>query len=191
MFFDLIIGKFEHLKAILKSSLSCLCLRKVVSHFLIRECLFDVLVVEVDDSVAVWEALSLDAVVEDDFFLAIGVHSLNFSIMADGLLYDLGIGRCFGMVFFRVLETVVFFFCAFNISLEAVAHVNRLVVGSLLVVVLVAVVALIRGVLDFFFCNLIVSLGCRRRIEVVAILSLCVDTRNLRRLLAGGRCNSG
>ena len=106
--FNLVVRKLEHLKTIWERCLGCLCLCKVVGHFLVWEGLFDVLVVEVDDRVAIWETLTFDTVVEDDFFLAVLVNSLDFAIMTNDLLNDLGVGSCLCVVFLREFEAVIF-----------------------------------------------------------------------------------
>jgi len=52
---DLVVAELEYLQFVWESRLSSLCLSKEVDNFAIREGLFDVLVVKVDDSVTIWE----------------------------------------------------------------------------------------------------------------------------------------
>lgn len=83
---------------------------KVVNYFTTWEGLFDVLVVEVYDGVAIWERLTFDAVIEDYFFFTILIDALDFAILSDVLLCHFLIGQRLIMVFLRVLETVIFLF---------------------------------------------------------------------------------
>lgn len=89
MFLNLIVAKLEHLELIREGSLRSLRLSKVVAHFAVWEGLLDILIVEVDDCVAIRESLPLDPVVEDDFLLAVLVDALDFSILANVLLSHL------------------------------------------------------------------------------------------------------
>lgn len=151
MFFDLVVCELEDLKAVLERRLCCFGLGEVVGHLLVGECLFDVLVIEVDNSVAIREAFSFDAVVEDHFLLAISVHPLDFTIVTDDLFDDLGVHCVFGMVFFWVLQTVVFFFCPLDVPFQPIAYVMCLLIDSLLSIVLIPIILLVRGILGFFF----------------------------------------
>ena len=108
MLLDLIVAEFEDLQFVRERALSRLGFRKVVDNLAVRERLLDVLVVEVDDCVAVRERFPLDSVVEDDLFFAVLVNALDFSILADVLLSYFLIRRRLVMVFFGVLKTVIF-----------------------------------------------------------------------------------
>ena len=83
---DLVIAKFENLQLVRKSRLRRLGLCKEVDNLSIRKSLLDILVVEVNDSIAVWERLPFNTVVENDLFFSVLVNSLYLSIMAHILL---------------------------------------------------------------------------------------------------------
>ena len=85
---DLVVAKLEDLQFIREGRLRRLCLGEVVDNLAVGECLLDVLVVEVDNGVAVWEGLTLDSVVEDDFLFAVLVDPLDLPIMPHVLLND-------------------------------------------------------------------------------------------------------
>lgn len=85
-------------------------LGKEVNHFTIRECLFDILVVEVNDGISVRERFTLHAIVENDFFLAVLINTLDFSIMADILFDNFLVGQGLAMVLFWEFETEIFLF---------------------------------------------------------------------------------
>ena len=89
---NLTIRELEDLYLVREGRLCCLCLCEIVDYFTVWVGLLDVLVVEVDNSVAIREGFSLDAIVEDDFFLTAGIDSLDLAIMAHVLVYYLGIG---------------------------------------------------------------------------------------------------
>ena len=101
--FDLAVAEFEHLQFIRESCLSCLSLCEEVYDLTIRKSLFDILIVEVDNSVAVWMRFSFDTIIEDDFFLAILINALNFTIMTNILLYNFLVGHSFAVVLLREL----------------------------------------------------------------------------------------
>jgi len=103
MFLNLAVGEFENLQTIVESSLGRLGLSEVVDYLQVREGLFDVLIIEVNDSVAIWESLTLNAVVEDHFFLSIRVHSLDLAIASDVLIDHFLTGGGLAMVLGREL----------------------------------------------------------------------------------------
>jgi hypothetical protein len=124
MLLNLIVSEFEHLQAVLECCLGGFCLSEIVSDFLIRIGLFDVLVVEVDDRVAVRECLTLHTVVEDHLFLAILVNPLNFAVVSNDLLHYLGVGQCLTVVLGWELETeVVFFNLIVILLLQPIANI--------------------------------------------------------------------
>ena len=86
MLLDLVIAEFENLQLVRKSRLRRLGFCEEVDNLSIRKSLLDILVVEVDDSIAVWERLPFNTVVENDLFFAVLVNSLDLSIMAYILL---------------------------------------------------------------------------------------------------------
>jgi len=97
--FNLLICKFENLKAIRKCSLSCLGLAEVIDDSLIGVGLLDVTVVKVDNSIAVCEGFTTHFVTEDDFFLSIHIHSLNFSVVTINFIFDRVVFVAFAVVF--------------------------------------------------------------------------------------------
>ena len=109
MFLDLIVAEFEHLELVRESRLSGLCLGEEVHNFAIRVGLLDVLVVEVDDSVAIREGLTLDTIVEDDLFLAVLVDTLDLTIVTYELLDNFLVLNSFAVVLLGELKTEVFF----------------------------------------------------------------------------------
>jgi len=100
MLFNLHVLEFEHLKAIWESSLSCLGFSKIIYDLWIWEGLFDIVIVEVDNCIAVWECFSSYPIAEDDFFLATKVSSLHLTIIA----YDLVLHCCL----FWIISIVIF-----------------------------------------------------------------------------------
>ena len=96
MLFNLLIGKFEHLKAILICCLCSLCLSEVVHNAAIRECLFDILVCKKDNQITIWICLTTDSIGKNDFLLPRLINSLYLAIMTDDLLnYFLVLTRLF------------------------------------------------------------------------------------------------
>jgi len=86
--FDLVVAEFENLQLVRESCLRRLSLCEVINNFAIRESLLDILIVEVDDSIAIWEGLALNSIVENDFLFTVLVNSLNLSVMSHILLDD-------------------------------------------------------------------------------------------------------
>ena len=110
MLFYLIVAEFEHLEPIIKRCLRRAGFCEVVNYFLVGECLLDIVVVEVDYSVAVLEGLSAHPVIKYDLFLAGGVNALDLAITADILLDYFLRGVRLSMIFLRELEPKVFLF---------------------------------------------------------------------------------
>jgi len=71
--------------------LSCPCLSKVVDNLLVRVCLLNVMIVEVNYGVTIWEDFSLNPIIEYHFLLPVLVDSLDLAVMANYLLNDLHI----------------------------------------------------------------------------------------------------
>ena len=107
MLLDLIVAALEHLQLVGERGLSCLRLSEEVHDFTVGEGLLDVLIVEVDDCVAIGERLALDSVVEDDFFLAVLVDALDLTVVAHVLLYDLLVRVSLAVILLRELEAEV------------------------------------------------------------------------------------
>ena len=109
MFLNLIVAELEHLELIREGSLGRLGLCEEVDHLAIREGLLDVLIVEVDNGVAIGERFPLDSVIEDDLLLSVLVDSLDFAIMTDKLLDNFLVRQSLAMVLFGELKTEIFF----------------------------------------------------------------------------------
>ena len=107
---NLIVGELEDLELVWEGRLRCLSLCKVVYNLLVRVGLFDVGIVEINNRVAVWEGFALHTVVEDDFFLATRVDPLDLAVVADDLVYDLGVCKRLSVVLLWELQSEVFLF---------------------------------------------------------------------------------
>ena len=118
MFFDLIVSEFENLKSIWERGLRGPRLSKVVDDSLISIGLLNIVVIEVDNGVSVWEHLSFDSIVEYDFLLSIFVHSLDLSIVSYDLFHDLHVDRCLAVVLHREFHVefliLLFLICICN-----------------------------------------------------------------------------
>ena len=110
MFLDLVVAELENLELIWERGLCGLGLCEEIDDFTIRERLLDVLVIEVDDCVAIREGLTLDSVVEDDLLLAVLVDALDLAIVTDILLNDLLVGMCLVVILLGELQAEVFLF---------------------------------------------------------------------------------
>lgn len=88
MLFNLFVLKFENLKAIRECRLCCLSLSKVINNLSIWESLFNIIVIEMDNSVAIWECLSPDPIAKYDFLLLVEVGPLYLAIIANYLLLN-------------------------------------------------------------------------------------------------------
>ena len=110
MLFNLAVAKFKDLKLVREGSLRCLCLGEEVDNFSVLECLLDVLVVEVNYCVSIWEGLTLDTVVENYFFLAILIDALDLTIVANILLDNFLVRQRLAMILLWEFEAEVFFF---------------------------------------------------------------------------------
>ena len=106
--FDLIVCKFENLETISEGGLCGPCFSKVVDNPLISVCLLDVIVIEVHYGVAVWEYLTLDTIIKDDFFLSVFIHSLNLTIVSNNLFDNLHITRCLIVIMRREFHIEIF-----------------------------------------------------------------------------------
>ena len=83
---DLVVLEFEDLEPVRERRLRSLSLGEEVDDFAAREGLFDVLILEEHDLIAILPNLSLDAIGEDDFLLSTGVELLFFTFGADDLV---------------------------------------------------------------------------------------------------------
>ena len=112
MFFDLIVSELENLEPIWERGLRGPRFSKVVDDSLISIGLLNIVVIEVDNGVAVGDHLSLDSIVEYDFLLSIFVHSLDLSIVSYDLFHHLHVDRCLAVVLHREfhVEFLIFLF---------------------------------------------------------------------------------
>lgn len=109
MFLNLIICELKYLQAIWKSTLSCFGLCEVVDYFLVRVGLFDVVIIKINDSVAILECLSFDPIVENDFSLAILIQSCDFTILTYVLLHNFHISWISIVILFWKFHIIIFF----------------------------------------------------------------------------------
>jgi len=135
MLLYLLVREFEYLQAVCVGGLRCLGLSKVVNDLLIRECLLDVAVVEVDDCVTIGEGLSAHSIAEDDFLLSVQIRPLYLAIIANNLILDFCVLHLLVVVSIWELHFVVFLFvldvvCCLFVWLTV--HVWRLVIFLLL-----------------------------------------------------------
>ena len=141
MLFYLIVAEFKHLQPIIKGSLGCPGFCKVVHYFLVGEGLLDIVVVEIDDRVAVLERLPAHSVIKYDFFLAGGVDALNLAIAANVLLdYFLG-GVRFSVVFLWEFKTKVLLLFLCDL-LRLFVFINLLLYSVLLLLFLIRLLVL-------------------------------------------------
>jgi len=86
---NLIVCKFEYLQAIREGSLCGLGLCKIVDDLLVWVSLLDIIIIEVNNGVPIWEYFPLNAIIKDYLFFAVLVYSLNLAIMSNNLLHNL------------------------------------------------------------------------------------------------------
>lgn len=118
MLLDLIVGELEHLQAISVSRLSSLSLSKVVDNLAVWIGLLDVLVVEVNDRIAIRKGFSPDSITEDNFLLAIGEVPLDLTIVAYDSVLWLGVLVVLVVVSLGELHLKVLIFLFITISME-------------------------------------------------------------------------
>ena len=106
--------------------------------------LLDIVVIEVDDSVAVGEDFPLNSIVEDDFLLPVLVHSLNLTIMPDDLLDHLHISWVLVVIDLRELHVKVLLLVLVSVNwwVKVLRVLMRNVAGVLDTFLLMAVVVL-------------------------------------------------
>ena len=165
--FNLIVCKLKYLQPVLKGGLRCLCFRKIVSHFLVWECLFDVLIVKVNDCVTIGERLSFNSVIEDHFFLSTSVNSLDLAVVANDLFDHFRVSRRFSVVLLWELQTIIFVLVNFALSSHIQALSN---ISSLLTCILFFIIFLVPHfflkVFSFLFKHLL------RLITTILVLNL-------------------
>ena len=91
MLFCLVVRKLVYLQSILEGCLGCLCLvieiHKTLTFMAWWERLLYISVCEVDNRVSIWPLLSSNTVVEYNFFSAILIKLVNFTILASDFLH--------------------------------------------------------------------------------------------------------
>jgi hypothetical protein len=75
-----------------------LCFGEIVDYFLVWVGLLDIIVIEVDDRVAVGEDFPLYSIVEYNFLFPILINSLDLTIMTYDLFNHLHVGRVLVMI---------------------------------------------------------------------------------------------
>ena len=105
---------------------------EIVNDFAVGEGLLDILIVEVDDRVPIGERLALHPVVENHFFFAVLVNSLDLSIVAHVLFNNFLILQSLAVVFLRELKTEVFFIIRCNFTASILIVLISLVLMILL-----------------------------------------------------------
>lgn len=71
MLFYLLIWKFKYLKSIRICCLSSFSLCKVIYYFLIRIRLLNIIVIEINNRISIWESLSFHSIAENHFLFTI------------------------------------------------------------------------------------------------------------------------
>lgn len=103
------VRELEDLQAVGVGRLRRLCLSKVVNNLLVRIRLLDVIIVEINNSVAIGEGFSADAIAENDLLLAIDVCPLHLTVVANDLVLHLRVRLLLVVVMMRELHLVVLF----------------------------------------------------------------------------------
>ena len=140
---DLTICEFKHLQPIREGGLGGLSLSEVVNHFLIGVSLLDVVVVEVDNGVLVWEHLPFDPIVKDHLVFAIFIHPLDLPIIAYLLLNYLHVRHTLVVVLRLKFHLEIFLlshlrFLFFSLPIHSTVNLNVLsLIQVLLALVLV------------------------------------------------------
>ena len=153
MFFDLVVSKLKHLQSNDKSSLGSFCLCKVVCDFLVRESLLDVLIVKVNDGVAVRETFTFYAIIENDLLFSRSIDTLDLAIMANDLLNNLTISWSFTMVLFWEFKTVILVLLSSSF-LESFSNLLLDFLLDFFEFLLLVIITLFAGVFGLFFWDL-------------------------------------
>jgi hypothetical protein len=109
MLFNLLVSKLEDLESIGERALDSLSFSKVVDYFLVSISLFDIIIIEVYNSVSIRKDLPFDSIVEDHLLLAILVNSLDLPVITNHLLNHLRVLRSLAVVLLWELHLIVFF----------------------------------------------------------------------------------
>ena len=137
MLLDLRIRELEDLKSVWIGRLGRLGLRKVINNFLIRVRLLDIIIVEVDDGVAIWERLPADAIAENDLLLAVVVRPLHLAVVSDNLILNLRVWLLLVVVLVWELHLVVLFLILQVLVLTVRRQVRRHLLLFLLILLFV------------------------------------------------------
>lgn len=101
----------------------CLCrlsLSKIVNNLLVWIRLLNIVIVKINNCVAIWESLSAHSIAKDYFLLAIEVGALHFTIVADDLVLYLSVWLLLVVVLMREFHLVVLFL-VFEVLLIAIS----------------------------------------------------------------------
>jgi hypothetical protein len=179
MFLNLVISKLEHLESIRESALSSLSFGKIINYSLIMVSLFDIVIVEVDNGIAIREYFSLNSIVKDHLLLPILIYSLDFTIVTDDLFNDLHILRIFVVIFLGELHIVIFllFFCCMRLRIYLLLDLFLFIVLILIDLILVILIIFLVQVLVLIF-------GFGRASCVLILTFILVLKDTLRLLLA-------
>ena len=137
MLLDLRIRELEDLKSVWIGRLGRLGLRKVINNFLIRVRLLDIIIVEVDDGVAIWERLPAYAIAENDLLLAVVVRPLHLAVVSDDLILNLRVWLLLVVVLVWELHLVVLFLILQVLVLTVRRQVRRHLLLFLLILLFV------------------------------------------------------
>ena len=119
MFLDLSISKFKNLQSVRECGLRSLSFSKVINNFLVWVRLLYVVIVEINDCVAISPRFALYSIVENNFFLAWFESSLDFTVVADDLFNDFLVSWRLWVVFLTEFHVIVIFFFLFFLFLVA------------------------------------------------------------------------
>jgi len=89
---NLLIAELEDLEAFWEGGLGRLGVCEVVDYLLVGVSLFDVVVVEVDDSVSVREGLATHAIREDHLLFAVEIGPLDLPVVSNNLILNCDVG---------------------------------------------------------------------------------------------------
>ena len=113
MLFYLLVSKLEYLESIRECCLGCFGFSKIINYSLIRISLFDIIIIEINDCITVWELFTLNPIVKYYFLFAILINSLDFSIITYYLLYYSCILWLFIMIHLWEFHVIIFFLYLF------------------------------------------------------------------------------
>ncbi len=113
---NLIVCKFKDLKTIWKGGLGRLSLSKIVNDLLVWVGLFDIMIIEVNDGITIWEYFPLHAIIKNYLLFTVLINSLNLTIVTNNLLHNLHVLRILIMVDLRELHVKIFLLLLISID---------------------------------------------------------------------------